>query len=346
MKLPNGYGSITKLSGRRRKPFMIRKTAGWHIDKGKDRQVQDFIIIGYAATRSEAMQILAEYNNNPYDVSATKITFAEVYNRWAEQKFRGISQSNINGYKASYNACSSLCGKVFKEISLAELQHIIDTCGKNYPSLRKLKVLLGQLYEYAMKHDLCSKDHAQYIDIAQYKDRNPNKQARDKFTEEEIQKIWDVSEDKYYQTILMLIYSGVRISELLNLKKENVHLDKQYFDVIESKTDNGIRKVPISDRVLPFYQAWYQSNSEYLLYGEQFTYSTYRENYFTPLLENLNISGTPHFCRHTCISLLAKAKVDQTTIKKIVGHSGAMTLTEKVYTHLDMGELIDAINKI
>lgn len=32
-------------------------------------------------------------------------------------------------------------------------------------------------------------------------------------------------------------------------------------------------------------------------------------------------------------------------IKKIVGHSGAMTLTEKVYTHLDMQVLVDAINK-
>jgi hypothetical protein len=33
-------------------------------------------------------------------------------------------------------------------------------------------------------------------------------------------------------------------------------------------------------------------------------------------------------------------------IKMIVGHSGAMTLTEKVYTHFDMKELVDAINQI
>ena len=44
--------------------------------------------------------------------------------------------------------------------------------------------------------------------------------------------------------------------------------------------------------------------------------------------------------------MLAEAHVDQTIIKKIVGHAGAMTLTEKVYTHLDVKELIDAINKI
>ena len=33
-------------------------------------------------------------------------------------------------------------------------------------------------------------------------------------------------------------------------------------------------------------------------------------------------------------------------IKKIVGHSGAMTLTERVYTHLDVETLVEAINKI
>lgn len=57
----------------------------------------------------------------------------------------------------------------------------------------------------------------------------------------------------------MLLYNGVRISELLDLKKENVHLDEQYFNVISSKTENGICKVPIADKVLPFYQSWFDS---------------------------------------------------------------------------------------
>ena len=63
-------------------------------------------------------------------------------------------------------------------------------------------------------------------------------------------------------------------------------------------------------------------------------------------METFKLDQTPHCCRHTCISLLAEAKVDQTTIKKIVGHSGAMTLTERVYTHLDVSILIDAVNKM
>lgn len=127
-------------------------------------------------------------------------------------------------------------------------------------------------------------------------------------------------------------------------------MEEQYFDVIASKTESGIRRVPIADKVLPFFKGWYESSPcEYLLHtpeGEQFKYRNYYDSYFVPLMENLGLSQTPHCTRHTCISLLAEAKVDQTTIKKIVGHAGAMTLTEKVYTHLDVNELIEAVNKM
>ena len=150
--------------------------------------------------------------------------------------------------------------------------------------------------------------------------------------------------------ILMLLYNGTRISEFLDLKKENVHLEEQYFDVIDSKTENGIRKVPIADKLLPYYKGWYEScpDCEYLLHtedGKRFLYRNYYDSYWTPLVEQIGIDRTPHCTRHTCISMLSEAGVQDTTIKKIVGHSGAMTLTEKVYTHLDMRVLVDAINK-
>ena len=63
-------------------------------------------------------------------------------------------------------------------------------------------------------------------------------------------------------------------------------------------------------------------------------------------MEQLKIDHTPHCCRNTCISMLTEAGVDQTIIKKIIEHSGTMTLTEKVYTHFDVKELVDATNKI
>lgn len=54
--------------------------------------------------------------------------------------------------------------------------------------------------------------------------------------------------------ILILIYTGVRIGKLLKFKKEDIHLDKQWFQVTQSKTESGLRRVPIADSILPFFQ--------------------------------------------------------------------------------------------
>lgn len=351
MRLPNGYGSVIKMSGKRRNPWMVRKTAGWHYDAEKDKQVQDYIIIGYAKTKAEGLRMLAEYNENPFDTRAAKMTFTDVYEEWSKRKYPTISDSNVKGYTASYKACCLLYNRIFKDLKLADLQNVIDSCGKNYPTLKKIKILFSQMYEFAMKNEICNKDYSSFVDIVQYKDRNPNKYDRNKFERAEIDRIWEQKDDIYYQIVLMLLYNGTRISEFLDLKKEHVHLDQQYFDVIKSKTENGLRKVPIADKVLPFYQSWYDScpDCKYLLHtedGKHFKYRNYYDSYFMPLMEQLGISHTPHCCRHTCVSMLAEAGVDATTIKKIVGHSGAMTVTERVYTHLDIQVLVEAINKI
>lgn len=89
---------------------------------------------------------------------------------------------------------------------------MIDTCGKNFPTLKKIKILFGQLYDYALKTDICHKDYSSYVDVVQYKDRNPNKYDRNKFEKNELDLLWTLKEDKYYHIALMLIYSGVRIS--------------------------------------------------------------------------------------------------------------------------------------
>ena len=182
MKLPNGYGSIVKLSGKRRNPYLVRKTNGWHFDKEKDKQVQDFIFIGYAPTRADGLQMLADYNKNPFDTKAAKMTFDDVYEEWSKRKYPTVSESNVKGYTAAYKTCSILYHKVFKDLKLVDLQTVIDTCGKNYPTLRKIKVLFNQLYDFAIKNDICNKDYSTFVDVVQYKDRNPNKYDRKRQT--------------------------------------------------------------------------------------------------------------------------------------------------------------------
>lgn len=178
MKMANGVGTVYKLSGNRRNPYIVRKTVGWDIDTQTGKRKQIYITIGYAPTRAKGLEMLMDYNKNPYDIEASKTTFSEVYEKWSEEKFPTISDSNIKGYQASYKSCSALHDRVFKELKLTDLQGVIDNCGKNYPTLRKLKVLLNQMYDYAMKYELCNKDYSQYVDILKFKDKNPNKTDR------------------------------------------------------------------------------------------------------------------------------------------------------------------------
>lgn len=348
MKLPNGFGSVYKLSGNRRNPYVAKKTRGWSIDPETGKSKQLYITVGYYPTRKDALTALAEFNANPYDVNAAKVTFEDVYERWSDEHYPTIKDTN--GYRAAYALCGEIAHMKFSSIKLDTLQMVVDKSGKNTPTLKNLKIMLGLMYKYAIIHEIIPKEKnmVEYLDIK--KAGNPNALNRQPFSKAEVKRLWDVKDSNiYYTVILMLIYSGCRIGELLDLRKENVNLDERCFKIVASKTEAGIRTAPIAEKVFPFFEYWFHLNDcEYLLStpdGKHFTYRNYYDSYWTPLLEPLNMTHRPHDTRHTCISMLTVAGVSDKVIKKIVGHKG-QSVTEVVYTHFEIDELIDAINKI
>ena len=352
MKLPNGYGSVWKLSGNRRRPYVAEKTETWIFDDNAQKIKQNRVVIGYYATRAQALQALADYNARPYDVKAAKITFSDVFNEWSSKKYAATSKSSIHGYNAAYKLCGALYNMPICEIKLKHLQAVVDNSGKNTPTLRRLKLLFSQLFQHAIINEYITRDRdlTAFVDIKAA--GNPNALSRSIFTADEIKRLWDnVGGNIYLQTVLMLIYSGVRVSELLELKKADVHINESYFYIAHSKTPSGVRVVPIADKVKPFFAFWldHAPDCETLLSTPAalpFTYNNYKDAYFVPLLSDLDINHLPHDTRHTCISMLAAADVNPTITKKIVGHAGAQSLTERVYTHFDITPLLDAINKI
>jgi site-specific recombinase, phage integrase family len=82
MRNPNGYGSVIRLRGKRRKPFAVRITTHWD-SNGK----QQYKYLGYYKTQKEANQQLFYYNEHPYNIDVQSITFAEVYEKWKKEKF-------------------------------------------------------------------------------------------------------------------------------------------------------------------------------------------------------------------------------------------------------------------
>ena len=283
-------------------------------------------------------------------MNLSTIKLEEVYEKWSDKKFEEISHSNVNGYKAAWKLCEPIQNMKFIDIKISHLQKIADESGKNFPTLRKYKVLMKALFEYAVIHGIITKDRniVEYLDIK--KAGNPNAYNRQPFSSKEVQKIWSaIDSNEYVSVVLILIYTGLRIGELLELRKTEVNIDKRYFKVLESKTDAGIRTAPIAQRVLPYFQYWMNKNNcETIIStpdGKPFTYRNYYDSYWLPLMNALSLDHRPHDTRHTCISMLTGAKVDERFIQKIVGHKG-QNVTQQVYTHLEIQELIGEIDKI
>ncbi|MBR2388151.1 MAG: site-specific integrase [Clostridia bacterium] len=362
MRLPNGYGGITKLSGNRRNPWRVRVTVGWTIDEKTQKTKQQYATIGYYPTKQKALQALADYNANPYNLETNNITFAEVYEKWSEKKFEEISASNIQGYKAAYKLCHPLYKTKFVDLKLVHLQHVVDTSKKAYPTLKKLKILFNQLFDYAVMHEIISKDKnvVEFLNIG--KEEKSTKHYR--FTEYEVNTLWQwAPNNDYVQVILMLIYSGVRPGELFNLKAADVDLENHFFTIQKGKNVNAARKVPIHDRTLPFFKNWLSKNNEYLitnLSGRKFQFDTnhgsYTDSFFIPLLADMGIleytndngeikKHLPDDTRHTFTTMWREKRLDEAMRRKIQGHSGK-GIGEIVYTHFELTKLYEELNKL
>lgn len=374
MRLPNGYGSITKIKRKNlRKPYMVRVTVGIEYDdNGKPKQKRE--TLGYFATKDEAMGALMNFNQNEQPKEGLvykKYTFADMWKMFIEDKnMSGLADATIRGYDFGYNLVSDeIKNSKFMTLTLHDYQQNCNQLaaeGKGYQTLRKFRSTIASVYLYANKNNITRNNPSQFIDIG----KSPKKGKTLIFQDKEIQLLWkqynterDNGNLKGQETLmimLMLIYNGCRISEFLDLKKENVHLDKRYFDVVDAKTEAGVRQVPIHNGLLNFYQYFYDTyEHEYLLSFEKvlkkgktqrckYTYANFRDSYWDPMIKllNLNEELTPHNARKTCSSLLKHAKVDATYQKLILGHEGALNLTEKVYTAVPVEDLVEAINQI
>lgn len=340
MRMPSGYGSIIKLKGNRRKPFQVRVTRGW-TDEGK----QAFVYLGYFEKKDDAINALSEYNSSPYDITKEKITFAEVYGKWSKEHFINISNSAIERYELAFKYCKAIQTTRFKDIRLHHLQGVINDCGKQYPTRKMILALLNQLSNYALQNDIVDKKYSQFIDVGV----NEGKTKRKPFTQEEIDKLFQYSNElEFVDTVLIMIYSGLRVGELLDIKTENVHLEERYM-IGGLKTKAGRNRIiPINKKIEPFIRKYYNPQNEYLITnfkGKKMCYSNYRREKFDNIMEKLEMKHCPHECRHTFASLMDSANANKLCIKRIIGHS-SQDITEDVYTHKSLQQLIEAIDLI
>lgn len=336
MRQANGMGSVFKLSGKRRRPWAVRITTGW-TDEGK----QKFKYLSYHEKKSEAIRALAEFNVNPYEVDANKVTFEEIYQKWSEGAYPTLSSSSVKTYKSAYKNTTKIQKMCFRDLKAKPLQDVVD--GVESPSMARMtKFLFQKMYTYALENDIVEKDYSQFVKLT----KKTETKEKTPFTDKEIKNMWDkVGVVEYADVVVILLYTGMRIGELLDMTKDNIHLEERYL-VGGSKTEAGKNRIiPLHKRIIPLIEKRMESKSDYLFtntLGKKLTYALFMSKYWGAILAHLEPGHSPHDTRHTFVSKMDSLNVNRVTIQKIVGHS-SKDVTD-IYTHKNLDELLAAVD--
>jgi len=173
------------------------------------------------------------------------------------------------------------------------------------------------------------------------------------FSQEEIQMLFDVCDNTKHKVVLSLLYStGLRISELLNLKWENIDRSRMIINVIDAKGGKD-RQVMLPEIIIPLLEKyWEEYKSKIYVLNGQFD-AQYSETSVGTTLKKLarkaNIKKRiyPHLLRHCAFTHMVEAGTDLFMVQKIAGHKSQKTT--QIYTHLStntISRVFSPINNI
>lgn len=350
---PQGTGTYYKLSGNRRKPWIATVTVGYDTETGKQIQKP----IGYFESDVEALNALSMYqlrkkNLLPMidmDISKAKApTFGNIWKIIEEKDISKLTKSAIYNYRTAFKALKVLHCMKIDDLTLVDIQPIFDEVmrlGSGESKLRNMKIICRYVFKYAMKYDYIKKDYSEYIEFSP---TNEKQAPRKVFTNDEIKTLFN---DDSYESKLILIYifTGMRPTEFLKIRKCSVHLEDNYL-VGGLKTKAGRdRIIPIHNAILPFVANLVKDkdDNQFLVYdyNSRRSYDLFTSEIFKPLMEKLNMIHTPYDTRHTFATIAKMNHVDDFARKRIMGHS-SRDLTDDVYTASPIAYLISEINKI
>lgn len=345
-KRAHGTGTIRK-DTRYKNPYIAIAPSTSH---GAGR-----IYIGSYPDMKSAQAALEDFikNGRPQLYGAT---LAEVYKLWSEIHYREIQKPEI--WRSMWKWYAPLYEVKMSELRTAHFQAIVSKA-KTGSTADKLKSLAVMLCRYALENDIVNKNYAEFIRIPKFE-----KSEKVIFTAEQINTLWQHTNDKRVQVILAMIYMGFRLGEIVNLNANNIHLEESYI-VGGIKTEAGINRIipfpPNIPEIKEFFRSWLsecQSPTENIIPVNE---KNFRDKWFYPVLQELKILEceyvnkhwkfseknhlTPHSTRHTFASLSSSAGMRPENLQKIIGHADYST-TADIYIHKDISELIDEMSKL
>lgn len=366
---PNGSGTVVKLSGRRRKPFCARVTLDERNPiNGEKKQ----LVIGTFETYQEALNALSLYsltkNNTISKKEAMEIdsvvyqkvqekmskkvpTFLDIYYILDKDDFSSLSPHTQNNMHGAIKHLKKLHYLKIDQITLRMIQDVFDEDGSNHGTQVHMKTICTKVFRYAVVNQYIDRndDYTSYIRVPKYEESDMHRP----YTINEILALKKADTPEAH-IMLIFIYTGVRINELLNINRDNIHIDEKCDDdgterlisymITGSKTKAG------KNRIVPIHDDIKQYVIDELLKPEKRLVDVSYPNFtnrtvLVKVNKLLNTHHTMHDTRKTFATLCQMNNLNVYIRKKVLGHR-MNDITFDVYTNESKNRLWTEINKI
>lgn len=366
---PNGSGTVVKLSGRRRKPYCARVTLDErNLINGEKKK----LVIGTFETYQEALNALSLYsltkNNTISKKEAMEIdpevyqkvqekmskkvpTFLDIYYILDKDEFSLLSPQTQNSMHGAIKHLKKLHYLKIDQITLRMIQDVFDEDGSNHSTQVHMKTICTKVFRYAVVNQYIERndDYTSYIRIAKYEESDMHRP----YTINEILALKKADTPETH-IMLIFIYTGVRINELLNINRDNIHIDEKCDDdgterlisymITGSKTKAG------KNRIVPIHDDIKQFVIDELLKPEKRLVDVTYANFTTRTVlikvnKLLNTHHTMHDTRKTFATLCQMNNLNVYIRKKVLGHR-MNDITFDVYTNESKNRLWTEVNKI
>ena len=372
MRLPHGYGSIRYLGPGRRRPYAVCPP-GASSGKGAALCYVSDWFIGFAvltawhagvyypgledeiyrSTRPEVTgnnpdelckRIIKDYSRMNHRRHGS--TVAEVYELFLDWKYgenaaKQLSSDSKAATEAAFELLRPYHSRLLDDVTIQEWQDRVNKIGKQYSrsTVRNVVGLIKNLYGYAVPRELCRKDFGRYVVMPKTKPEV----HYEPFTDGELKVLWSRREDPVVKMILVMCYSGFRVSAYVQ-KDFEVNLEEGYFKG-GIKTDSGRNRiVPIHSAIRPLVESMMEGERPVFFAGKSI--SQFRRDMKSTLRKLGLPERTPHSCRHTFSRLCESYAVREADRKRMLGHSFGNDITNGVYGHRTLEELRTEIENI
>ena len=366
---PNGSGTVVQLSGRRRKPFCAKVTLD---ERNPVNGEKKRLVIGTFETYQEALNALSLYsltkNNTISKKEAMEIdpevyqkvqekmskkvpTFLDIYYILDNDDFSLLSPHTQNNMHGAIKHLKKLHYLKIDQITLKMIQDVFDEDGSNHGTQVHMKTICTKVFRYAVVNQYISRDddYTSYIRVAKYEESDMHRP----YTINEILALKKAGTPEAH-IMLIFIYTGVRINEMLNINRDNIHIDEKCDDdgterlisymITGSKTKAG------KNRIVPIHDDIKQYVIDELLKPEKRLVDVSYPNFTnrTVLIKVnklLDTHHTMHDTRKTFATLCQMNNLNVYIRKKVLGHR-MNDITFDVYTNESKNRLWTEINKI